>query len=331
MLLYPRTFRVGSTGFFVWAAPEAIDAIAPVTFDVGTYSVAMTQAVADVSITGISDDRATLTAAAGPVIPATFLKYGEAFLVTAGGESWPLRVREVDGTTIRLAVPVQREISLTSPATLQFAIWTAPIGPGNVTAATNYLGLEWTVTYTRRLPGEQTQAQGLLRVTRVVWQSGLTTHKLVETFDDLRNGTSMSTGFQKQIDFVAGELAARVDTDVMAYRAPNGDPLTIDDVQSQQGALERVHAYHVAALIHMTRDDEAKAEWFMEQAYGPISSADQRRKTGLYAEAMRPIWLDADRNGQTEASEIEDVSGPGPGSRGGGFGTSPRVSISRVR
>ena len=331
--LYPRTFRLGASANFMWEAPEPLDSIAGVNLTIGAYSVAMAQPVADVSIIvgGINTDRTVLTAAGAPVIPADFVKFGAAYLVTAEGESFPIRVIRVDGTAILLAQPLPIAAPLTGVSTLQFAAWYAPIGPANVTAAVDYSGTEWSVAYTRVLPFDVTYAQGLVKVVRVVWQSGLTDASFVAAFPEFQNLGHRDASYQPQIDAMYAELANRIDTDVHAYTTSDGQRATVDDVASQNAGLQLVHGYMVAAKVAATRGDLETFQHYWTRAFGTESSVDQRRKTGLYADAMRPIWVDLDRDGIVDVGELEAVTGPGPGVVSAGFSSVPRVRVVRAR
>ena len=331
--LYPRTFRVGSSANFVWSAPEPIDSGAGVSLTIGAFASAMIQPVADVAIVagGINTDRTVLTASVAPSIPTDFLKFGDAFLVTGEGESFPVRVIRVDGTSVLLSQPLPTNAPLTLASTLQFKLWSAAIGPGDVTASVDYQGTEWSTAYMRELPGDVTFDQGLVKVVRVVWQTGLDTALLIRTFPSLQNLGHRTATYQSQIDAAATELAMRIDTDVAAFTTTSGERAQVDDVESQNAALQLVHAYVTAAMIAFDRSDLERAEAYVSKAFGTESNVDLRRKTGLYADAMRPIWIDLDRDGEVDDDEVKTIAGTGPGFSSGGFSSTPRVTVTRFR
>jgi len=331
--LYPRTFRVGSTANFVWSAPEPVNVVG-VNLTIGAYSVAMNQVISDVTIVagGVSTDRTVLTASLAPAIgDGALSRFGDAFLITVEGEVYPVRVLRIDDTAILLANPLPVSTPLTAPAVLQFTTWGAAVGPGNVTAAVDYQGTEWSVAYTRNTPVELAYDQGLVKVVRVVWQSGLDTARLIRMFPSLQNLGHYDASYTAQIDAAHTVLAARIDTDVSSYTTASGERATIDDVESQNAALELVHAHIAAGHIYADRQDFEQYEHHFTRAFGTESSVDLRRKTGLYADAMRPIWVDLDRDGAVDDGEIEDVAGPGPGAVASGFPSTPRVSVTRQR
>ncbi|PHR17664.1 MAG: hypothetical protein COA38_20580 [Fluviicola sp.] len=331
--LYPRTFRVGSTSSFGWAATEPVQADLGVALTIGGFAAAMAQGVADVGIAagGVNTDRTVLTASIAPVIPDNFLRFGDAFLITAEGYSVPVRVLRVDGTAILLSNPLPLDAALTGPSTLQFAAWFATIGPANVTAAVDYQGAEWSIAYTPHATLNLAYAQGLVKVVRVIWQTGLDTALLIRTFPQFQNVDHRNPSYQPIIDAAAQELAMRIDTDVASFVTTSGERATIDDVQSQNSALLQVHLYLTAARVSYNRSDFLASEGHITKAFGTESNVDLRRKTGLYADAMRPIWIDLDRDGVVDDGEVETITGPGPGFTSGGFSSTPRVTVARQR
>lgn len=330
--LHPRVFRVGADTAFTWDAPSPIDSAEAVTLAVGAFSAAMAQLVADVTIVagGISADRTVLTASAGPVVPDDFYKFGDAFLITDEDGSIPVRVTRINGTSILLAQPLPRSIALTATATLQFATWSTAIGSGDVTAAADYLGTEWSIAYTDA-SGDDAFAQGLVQVTRVVWQSGLTTASLIRRFPDLAIMAHGTTDYSDRIAAAYIELATRIDQDIASYTMADGQRATVNSVQSQAPALEQVHAYHTASMILWSRGDTEAAQAYFARAYGPETGDDLRRKTGLYAEAMRPIWVDLDKDGEIDDGEEVAVTGPRAAFQATGFPTTPRATMTRTR
>ena len=331
--LYPRTFKFGSTGIFSWLAPEPIVTDIGVTLTVGAYSTAMGQYLADVNIVagGVNTDRTVLTAAIAPAIGERGVARGDGWLLTDEGETFPVRVIRIDGTSILLANPLPIAAPLTGPSVLQFAAWAGPIGPGDVTAAVDYQGTEWSTSYRTKLPNVLTYSQGLVKVVRVVWQSGLSDASFVSAFPEFQNLGHRDASYQPQIDAMYAELANRIDTDVNAYTTTSGQRATVDDVASQNAGLQLVHGYMVAAKVAATRGDLETFQHYWTRAFGTESSVDQRRKTGLYADAMRPIWVDLDRDGIVDDGELEAVTGPGPGFVSSGFSAVPRVPVVRSR
>jgi len=339
-----RTFRVGDSASFLWQSSEAIDSqvVNPVTLAVAdvAYSSPMTQLIADINIVsgGISTDRTVLTASLAPSVISNITKYGEAFLVTDEGESFAVKVISINGTAITLSAPLSDEITLSGlNPYLQFALWTAPLTNADVTATANYRGLEWSVTYTKVLSGDGAGASkdiGLLKVVRVPFETGLNHHKLVGWFSELEVVEHGQSDWSPQIEMAYIELAQRIEADVsemIATAADDGTRIIIDDVQSQHSALQQVHAHLTASLIAATDGNFENAEYHLTRAFGPESTVDLRRSTGLYELAMRPIWIDANRDGTVIDSEVKAVTAPGPGITSTGFSSTARVGVTRVR
>ena len=84
-------------------------------------------------------------------------------------------------------------------------------------------------------------------------------------------------------------------------------------------------------MIAFDRSDLERAEAYVSKAFGTESNVDLRRKTGLYADAMRPIWIDLDRDGEVTEDEVQTITGTGPGFTSGGFSSTPRVTVTRFR
>ncbi|MBL4769558.1 MAG: hypothetical protein JKY61_00040 [Planctomycetes bacterium] len=163
------------------------------------------------------------------------------------------------------------------------------------------------------------------------WQTGLDTALFIRTFPRFQNLGHRDASYQPIIDAAAQQLAMRIDTDVASFVTTSGQRATIDDVESQNSALLQVHLYLTAARVSFDRGDPESSEAYITEAFGTESNVDLRRKTGLYADAMRPIWIDLDRDGVVDDGEVETITGPGPGFTSGGFSSAPRVTVSRQR
>ncbi len=332
--LLPRTFQVGASPFFLWEAPKAIDSGAGVvlTVNVGGYSQSMTQVVSDTAIAagGISADRTVLTATFPPSVSADFLtNYSAAFLVTGEGASYPVRVLRVDGTAIQLAAPLHNNAPLTLASTLQFALWNAPFTPADVTASSTYRGVEYSVAYTPEIPGAVTAETGILRVVRTPFETGLTTHILQDWFSNLPVVPHEQQGWANQIELTYLELLSMVDSEVEernATFADNGQKVTAHDVESMNEALLTVHAHMTAAEIYAgIGGANDQVEHHLRKVFGGAVGAVTT--PSLFNLAMRPIWVDGNRDGEVTDDEVLAITAPGPGYVSTGFPTTPRVTI----
>lgn len=299
--------RVGAAGVFEWVAPGPLALVtsgappvlapAPVTLTIYPPGapVVLTLAcpVPLAAVTGISDDRRTLTTAASPFAAASgwLGRNGEAWLVTA---RQAVQVRAVDAgaSSVELADTLPRDLDVTGA---QLVLSRREVAlPGTLTAAT-LRDVRWVVTYKIRhglgtaLAAVEQSETGLLQVVPQPFDLGLVSSDLVQYMRGI--GTTASSGSQGW-DSVLASAVAEVALRIRAELTPRG--LTEDDFPAP--ARLRDVALDLAAALAI---DLAQPE----QSDRLRARALERMDLVLRATP----WIDDSRDGEMDPGEVQVV------------------------
>lgn len=299
-VLIPEPLASGSTPTLTFRHPSA-----------GDLSPALSPIRAAVAVTAIATDKKTLTTAdLAAAYQGLQDEAGEAFLISPTDGAFPVRVARIDGdagayTTVQLAEPLPRPISMEDGATLQFRLWTAELSGALVAEAQR--DIPYTVAYTAQrgahLPTMPEREEGLLHVVRQPFSTGLTHSSLLERRPDLHLSIpGRQTSLAPQIRAAELTLIDELRVQLAAQE------LYEDDVDGRR--LVVAHMLLTEALL--TRDREAAAD-LRKQAFAALKTALNR------------IWADANNDGVVDSGEAaRQVTGARTARVGGSFGTTER-------
>lgn len=313
--------RAGVDWLFVWRAPKPVT-VAPtctVRLPTGDKTPALSVVHAQVAISGISDDRRTLTAT-GAVADAAGLQgqWGAAYLVTSEDTYHPVRVARIDGAAVTLAEPLKRTVAITANASLIFATWTATFSAAEITGAqvrNVAVQVAWAPAVGADVPSGGQTWRRLLDVVAQPFDTNLDHAELVRAVPALaRYGSDRQEGFDEQI-------AASLERLALLVRKAVPDGYSEDDVDGAR--LLQVHTQLAAAAVYAGNGDTTQAEWHLAQALGERNPSTLRREPddGLLHLALSKILVDLDQDGVPETGEIQNLAGPAPATLGN-FATS---------
>ena len=277
--------------FLQWDSPYPVTGAPSITVKTtsSTYTYNMDQGRASATVTGISNDRRTLTVDN----QATGLKenQGQAFLITASDQIFNVQVVRIAGTVAILADTLPREIDLSSNATLEFSVWSKVL-PTDITGAAGTYA--YSISYSENTGASTREriAKDYIKVCAHPFDTSLDHDDLAGFFPQFAEAIP-----RRQRDFKPQINRAKQDLILMIRDSLLHQSLTEDDVFNAE-TFSNTHAYLTAAIIleGQNRFEEA--------------AAMRTRSIELYELAMRSVSLDRDKDGIIEDGELDQrVSG----------------------
>jgi len=266
---------------FQWNTPLPINGI-PI-LSCNTHDYVMNQTRLPVAVTAIASDRRTLTIANQPVsLQADQLR---GFLLTGGDAFFSVKIVRLVGTTAILAEPLPREIDLTAPASLEFALWYATVTVAHTTGVSGYY--PWEVNYVADL-GQSTDNQiekGTIKVTPRPFDTGLDHDSLVSIFANLADMIP-----RRQQDLTP-QINAALEEIILVIRDHVIPQSVTEDEVFNPEQFKSAHAYCSAARVY-------------EQNL-QLDASDQmmNRCKELIDVALRSVSLDLDGDGIVDEGE----------------------------
>jgi len=280
-----RKAITGQDHMFEWNAPAPISGTPSITFKVASDVTSnLNQSRANISVTGIGNDRRTLTIASSDSLERD---QAFAFLRTDGDAWYSIKIVRIVGTTAILADPLPREIDLSTNATIEFAMWYVTALAANVTALSGTF--QYLISYTSDL-GQNNLSnldKGVIKVTPRPFNTGLDHDSFVNRFAPLADMVP-----RRQADF-SPQIKASLDELSLMLRDRLGSSNVTEDEIFNAEAFELCHAYCTAARIY---------EMNLQ-----LDAADAMRSrcTELMDLAFRSVDLDLDGDGVIDEGEID--------------------------
>lgn len=217
---------------------------------------------------------------------------GDIYVGLSGGGAFPARAINLNtegaGDVLTLATALPRSIA--KGGVVYWATFTATLTAVDVTNVAPIGAYRYTVTYSAAHAGTSAEPQrmeGLLFIDRQPWPgSGLTHHKLVERFPQVRHVPEGAVSWQPQLDMVEERLATKL----------------VSDLGCQEGDR----------LVGGNRLITAAGFYFME-AYYLDGQPDTAQRYGdmaerAYNEALGSIYVDTADDGEPEQVERSGVT-----------------------
>jgi len=310
-----RKYRAGVASVFGWEAPAPL-ASAPslavtMTANATPITVGVLSAVAaDITVTGVSADRYTLTTTSASPPAGLPESFARAWLLTEEDGAFPVTVAALSPNVVKLSEPLPRLPDMTESATITFSGWTVAL-PSSVTGSIAR-DAKWVVTYAPEWGGDAPTSSvetetGLLHVVCQPFDTRLTPQDFAAMMVTM-GGTvprsqqswahQISMGLEELVLFLRSHLAEADRTE--------------DDVPAPQ-ALRMAHAYYSAACAHDVTDPDT-AESLRDRA------------ERLATLAVRRIWVDVNQDGEADESETDEQLSGGSGADVGSFRVTPLVS-----
>ena len=250
-------------------------------------SITLTAERASLTITGVSNDRRTLTISASTTPLKPLQK--SAFLVTSADSYFPISINRIVGTTLILGDALPKEFDTTSASSVQFAAWhTILSSAANYTTTSAILSLS--VDYIGVFDDNQAPRlhKELLKVCPRPFNTGLTHHVVLEQFPNFADTVARrQNDVEPQIEGGENDLLLII-RDLLASR-----DLTEDEIHNPE-QLRQAHLYFTGARLYEILGNFDLAEKMRTRA---IELADL---------AMKSIAIDSDGDGIVDAGEEEE-------------------------
>tara|TARA_Y100000592_G_scaffold9199_2_gene12867 strand:+ start:11509 stop:12459 length:951 start_codon:yes stop_codon:yes gene_type:complete len=275
---------------FEWNAPAPLNGLPSITFKASsTVTSNMTHSRNDINVTGIANDRRTLTINNSSSLESDQVK---AFLKTDGDSFYPVKINRIVGTSAVLSDPLPREIDLSSNAIIEFAMYYYTASSLDVTSISGTY--EYEVSYVSDL-GQNTQnkiEKGVIKVTPRPFNTGLSHDILVDQFSNLSDLIPRrQADFNPQISSSLNELS------LMLRDRLSNKSVTEDEIFNTS-SFELSHAYLAASKIYEMNLQLDISEYYYNKAIENLELA------------LRTVDLDLDGDGIIDDGELNiEVSG----------------------
>ena len=237
------------------------------------------------------------------------LPYGAAWIYTRGDGVIPVRIARVSGTTVHLVDPLPYDLTITTQARIQSALWfadesaAAVVGTVTRTADAGDRPIPYTIEWGMLEPANQSagfavgaavrRVEGTLSVVRQPFDTGLTTDGVFARYPEL-TGMQQAGSAGVEGAILSAYSALRLNVTSAAREAGAAPYTWADDVSGD--AFAECHAAMVAArIVRTTRPDLA-------QAY----SEDAER---YFKQGLAVAWADLNRDGVVDAGESPALVG----------------------
>lgn len=286
--------KVGSEENWFWVSPMPVSQDGPSTltveFKTPTYSATrtLTRVYTDLVVQGLGSDQKTLTVEFQPTITQGLA--GPAWLITGQGETFPVRIEKIVGTTIVLEDAINTILTFSSEeeGSLQFATWYAPLD----TTLTDEVrkNVNWSVFYSSGSDGANAQARelmdsGIVQIVEKPFATSLSHSALLGYFPNLVSRLpDRQSSFLPQIEAAERELIVRLRGELR----PLGQ--SEDDIEGAY--FQPAHAYLTASLI----------------LYGDLDTFTQAAELRTiydtnFKETLKRVLVDTDEDGVTDTDE----------------------------
>jgi hypothetical protein len=273
---------------FIFSAPMPLAAAPVLNIKSETIdeSVTLTAERSSLTISGVANDRRTLTisALASPLKPLQ----KDAFLITNSDSFFPVSINRISGTTLILGDALPKEFDITSVSYIQFATWhTVLSSADNFTTNSDILSL--TVDYIGVFDDQQAPRihKELLKVCARPFSTGLTHHIVLEQFPNFADTVARrQTDVNPQIEGGEQDLLLIV-RDLLSSKE-----LSEDEIHNPEH-LRQAHLYFTGARIY--------------EILGNFDLAEKLRTRAIELTdlAMKTIAIDTDGDGIVDTPEID--------------------------
>ena len=270
---------------FEWNSPTPVSGTPTITIKASsTVTSNLNQSRADISVTAIANDRRTLTIASSTSLEKDQVR---AFFKTDGDTYYSVKVVRIVGTSAILADPLPREVDLSSPASLEFALWYYTASSLDVTSTSGTFQYE--INFVSDL-GQQTQnkiEKGVIKVTPRPFDTGLDHDELVNRFATLADLVP-----RRQSDFTPQIEASLEELSLMLRNRLSASSITEDEIFNASDFL-LCHCYCAAAQIY---------EMNLQL---DIAESMRNRCLELLDLALRSVDIDLNGDGVIDDGEID--------------------------
>jgi hypothetical protein len=270
---------------FEWNAPAPVIGTPTITFKVSSdVTLNMTHSRVNISVTAIGNDRRTLTIASSVSLESDQVS---AFLKTDGDTFYNVKIIRIVGTSAILADPLPREIDLSTPANLEFALWYVTASAANVTSTSGTY--QYLISYVedRGQNNLSKLDKGIIKVTPRPFDTGLNHDMFVNQFANFADMIPRrQSDFKPQIKASLNELALMLREELSASN------VTEDEIFNPE-SFRLCHIYCTAARIYEMNLQFDSAEIM------------RNRCIELMKLALSSIDLDLDGDGIIDDGEID--------------------------
>ena len=279
-----RKAITGTDYLFQWNAPAPIVGTPSITFKLSSDVTSnLSHSRNDISVTAIAADRRTLTIASSDSLENDQVK---AFLKTAGDTFYHVTIKRIVGTTAILSEALPNEINLTTPANLEFALWSVTASSSNVTSESGTYAYNISYVVDDGQNNLSKLDKGALKVTPRPFDTKLTHNILVNQFAALANIVP-----RRQSDFDPQIKASLDEMSLMLRDELSASDITEDEIFNPE-SFQLSHAYCAAARIY--------------EMNGQFDAAEvmRTRCKELFDLALSSLDLDLDGDGVIDDGEI---------------------------
>lgn len=250
-------------------------------------TITLTAERASLLITGVSNDRRTLTisAATTPLKPLQ----KSAFLITSADSYFPISINRIVGTTLILGDALPKEFDTTSASSVQFATWHTTLSSvANYTTTSTILSLS--IDYVGVFDDNQAPRlhKELVKVCPRPFNTGLTHHIVLEQFPNFADTVARrQNDVEPQIEGGENDLLLIV-RDLLSSR-----DLSEDEIHNPE-QLRQAHLYFTGARLY--------------EILGNFDLAEKMRVRAIDLTdlAMKSIAIDSDGDGIVDPGEEVD-------------------------
>jgi len=271
---------------FKWLAPAPLSIVPSVTFGTDpVVSSVMTSVRSSISVTSIANDRRTLTIA--NQVTGLQQDQEDAYLISDGDSYFAVKINRIVGTTAILSDPMPRNIDMSSPATLEFAMYYYVASSANVTLTSQTIPYFVDYTVDLGLLTELRKDSSILKITPRPFETGLTHDQLVSQYNQLGGMIPRrQADFKPQINRAFEELVFEIRDNLVPLNC------TEDEVFNPTQFLQ-AHIYLTTAIIYESSD-----RFDLGQQY-------RDRSKELTDLALRSVSIDLNKDGLVDSGELD--------------------------